>query len=73
MLRKLDTLFNDVDGDIQGRVVCSSIHKAKGLEANRVFLLMGTLYRRGQGLEETNCEYVGITRAKQHLTLVEAV
>jgi superfamily I DNA/RNA helicase len=73
MFNKLDTLFTNVDGEpIAGSVLCSSIHKAKGCETDRVFLLMDTLYRRGNTPEESNLEYVGCTRAKSHLTLVRA-
>jgi hypothetical protein len=70
MFQKLDNLFSEVDGDTRGQVMCSSVHKAKGLESDRCFVLMDTFYRRGIGLEETNCEYVAVTRAKRHLTLV---
>lgn len=51
-------------------VLCSSIHKIKGQEADRVFVLEDTLYRREWSREEAHCEFVSITRAKHHLTLV---
>lgn len=69
LLRKCDYLFTDEEGDM---VLCSSIHKAKGLEAERVFVLMDTLYRRGDSPEEQNIHYVAITRAKTHLHLVSS-
>jgi superfamily I DNA/RNA helicase len=68
LFRKCDYLFTD-DGDV-AQVLCSSIHKAKGLETERVFVLMDTLYRRGESPEEMNCHYVAVTRPKVHLTLV---
>ena len=84
MLPKLETLFVDSEDDPRPSIVCSSIHKAKGLEANRVFVLRYTLYpkrfvRRGevappeneaQKREEANLEYVAVTRARNVLTWV---
>jgi len=69
LMRQCDWLFTD-DKEAGAQVLCSSVHKAKGKEANRVFVLMDTLYRRGSSPEEENIHYVAITRAKQHLTLV---
>lgn len=46
-------------------IMCSSVHKAKGLEADKVYLLEGT-FRQGRE-EEDNIRYVAITRAKSHL------
>jgi superfamily I DNA/RNA helicase len=72
MFTKLDTLFTNVDGEpVADSVLCSSVHKAKGLESDRVFVLQDTFYRRGKTLEEDNCMYVAVTRAKNHLTLVK--
>jgi DNA helicase-2/ATP-dependent DNA helicase PcrA len=62
-------LFSD-DVEDGGQILCSSIHKAKGLEADRVFVLSESLYRRGTTPEEINLDYVATTRAKTHLTLV---
>ena len=49
-----------------GRVLLSSTHRAKGLEAERVWLLHDTYCQR-PGAEESNLLYVAITRAKSEL------
>lgn len=71
LLNQIDWLFVDVQDDQQ--IICSSIHKAKGLEAQRVYVLRESLYRRGRNQEEENLEYVATTRAKTHLTWVVGV
>lgn len=93
LLRRLETLFTDEDRE---GVVLSTVHKAKGLEADRVFLLRNTFMRPApcvcghhhvgggcrrcgcanfmidddQRQEERNIFYVGVTRARKHLTMV---
>ena len=60
-------------------IVLSSTHKFKGAERDRVFLLIetyspgGRTDRANQAQEESNLLYVGITRAKNHLTYVTGV
>lgn len=71
LIQTLEWLFED-NSSVE-TIVCSSVHKAKGLEAERVFILMESLYRRGVDDEERNIEYVAITRAKSHLSLVYEV
>jgi DNA helicase-2/ATP-dependent DNA helicase PcrA len=65
----IESLFNDVDDN--KKVILSTTHKAKGLERDRVFILVNT-YRYGPGVtgEEANLYYVAITRAKKELYLV---
>lgn len=63
----INRLFKD--GDDKDRVILSSIHKSKGLERERVFLLRDTC-KPSKGQEEKNLYYVGITRAKSELYLV---
>lgn len=66
--KRLDTIFSD-DGPNTQRILCSSVHKAKGLEADRVFLLDWT-FRGGKHKEEDNICYVAVTRAKSLLCYV---
>ena len=66
-------LYLFTDDQDAGQILCSSVHKAKGLEANRVYILQESLYRRGASREEENIDYVATTRAKSHLTLVTSV
>ena len=69
---RIATVFSD---DIAS-VVFSSIHKAKGLEANRVFILRPDLLPHPlaktawQVQQESNLKYVAYTRALQKLTFV---
>lgn len=67
---RMETLFSD--NDVGNSVVCSSVHKAKGLEAEKVFVLASTLYPgKRHDIEEENIHYVAVTRAKAELVLVE--
>ena len=66
LTRKLEMLFNDEAG--AASVMCSTVHKAKGLEADRVWVLEDTL--KSGGLEEENIRYVAYTRARKELCLV---
>lgn len=68
---KIEVLFTDRGLGTKDVITCSSVHKAKGLEADRVFVLRSTLYRFGVTPEEENIEYVAITRAKSTLVWVQ--
>ena len=48
--------------------MCSSTHKAKGLERHRVWMLADT-YRPGGSQEEKNLYYTACTRARSSLFL----
>ncbi len=65
---RIENLFKDDGLGDAGMIVCSSIHRAKGLEADRVFILEDTL--RQWNTEEQNLCYVAITRAKKTLVWV---
>ncbi len=71
---RIVSLFEDSDKNPLPAIVCSSVHKSKGLETERVFVLTDTLYPgRRRDIEEDNIAYVAYTRAKSHLTLVEGL
>ena len=73
---RLSSLFADkTDTDA---IVLSTIHKAKGLEADNVYIIVPDklpLTYKGQKeweyAQELNLKYVAITRAKKHLTFVD--
>jgi superfamily I DNA/RNA helicase len=66
---RAENLFSDDGLGIAGVITCSSVHKAKGLEADRVFVLKDTLRETSQ--EECNICYVACTRAKSELVWVQ--
>lgn len=72
LINKCETMFSD---EKQG-VVLSSIHRAKGLEADNVFILRPDLLPHPMAKtesdlrQESNLEYVACTRAKQNLNFV---
>lgn len=73
LLRVLETLFTDQNA----RITLSTIHKAKGLEAKTVWWLAPSLCpspwarQPWQQQQESNLQYVAITRAAQTLQLIE--
>jgi superfamily I DNA/RNA helicase len=70
MEARIDGLFTDDGLGQAGIITCSSVHRSKGLEAHRVFVLGDTL--RGDSQEELNIQYVAITRAKHELVFAYA-
>lgn len=65
--------------DNKNSIVCTSIHQAKGLEANNVFILHKAkpFYELAYGnaeqkIQERNLSYIALTRAKQKLYLVDS-
>ena len=76
ILPRIDLLFDD--GDSADAIKLSTVHKAKGLEANNVFILCQEclpLEWKGQQEwekeQEMNLKYVAITRAKKNLYWVD--
>lgn len=77
MVAKIESLFQDSASDYaKPAIVLSSVHKAKGLEWNRVYCLAETFNRarpgttEEQATEELNIKYVAITRARDCLVWV---
>lgn len=60
----------EVEAKADRRITFLTAHRAKGLEADRVFLLDGT-FRPKKSEEEANAYYVGATRARRELYLVK--
>lgn len=71
IIARITNLFEDSDSTRKPAVVCSSVHKAKGLEWNRTMLIADTFKNREKSDEEANIYYVAVTRAKK--TMVWAV
>lgn len=77
---RIEHLFADDAAGNKSLVVCSSVHRSKGLEAPRVFILKATLAGKKpkpgeepvpRHPEEVNIEYVAVTRAQESLWWVE--
>ncbi len=82
IILRLESLFIDSNRDKKPAVIFSSVHKYKGLEADKVFLLESTFRLKFNGknpkkpdpaqeFENQNIRYVAITRARNHLVLVD--
>jgi superfamily I DNA/RNA helicase len=71
LLAKIDDMFVEETGGAvsPNRITLATTHKAKGLEADRVYCLRST-YRPALSLEEGNMLYVATTRAKNELVYV---
>ena len=90
---RIDSLITDVEtvlsvkgtdksdkSAMKGKVVLSSMHKSKGLEADTVFILDTQIMYKMCGPEgteshtqEKNLEYVAITRAKNRLVYIDSI
>ena len=75
MKSKIMEMFGETSGGKHDFIVCSSVHKSKGLERKRVWGLVETLYpggRRGV-IEEQNIAYVMYTRAMSEFVSVVGI
>jgi hypothetical protein len=66
MRSKIQKLFEDTDDN--EKIICSTVHKSKGLQRDTVFILNGTFFNSNQ--EEKNIKYVAITRSAGSLYFV---
>lgn len=66
VLQAIDRMF--VDKGSNEFIIFSSVHQAKGLESDRIFLFEDTFRQSSQ--QEKNIHYVAITRAKKELFYV---
>jgi superfamily I DNA/RNA helicase len=66
LIELIQKMFSDQEDE--SKIVLSTVHRAKGLERETVFVLMDTFL--GFSEEENNIRYVAYTRAKNELYLV---
>ena len=71
IIASITDLFEDSENARREAVVCSSVHKAKGLEWGKVVLIAETFKNKDKSLEESNIYYVAVTRAKRSLVWAE--
>jgi superfamily I DNA/RNA helicase len=69
LLAAIKQLFSDTNP--QNRIVLSSVHRSKGLEADRVWLYEPGLMPGRGGDQELNLLYVALTRSKAELYFVD--
>ena len=73
LLNRIDVIFSDENE--QG-ICLSTVHKAKGLEADNVFIICPSLMpskhatQKWEIIQEENLQYVAVTRAKKKLCYV---
>jgi DNA helicase II / ATP-dependent DNA helicase PcrA len=76
---KIQSIFSDAqNGELKNVILCSTAHKAKGLEAERVFIIHPEKMplparQEWQRKQEQNLRYVAITRATRELYWVDNV
>lgn len=66
LIRRIDVLFSET---AEAKVACSTVHKAKGLEAENVFIWVPS-FKESRKIEDDNIKYVALTRAKKRLYFV---
>ena len=73
LINKINIIFTDDEND---GICLSTIHKAKGLEADNVYILCESLMpskhakKEWEKISENNLKYVAVTRAKKTLNFI---
>ena len=77
---KINEMFQDTDGNQKKTVTLSTVHKSKGREWDRVYILGWREYMPSkwasaewQKDQEKNLQYVAVTRSKGELVFLEAM
>lgn len=75
LIRKIQVLFSD--DNVENAIILSSVHRAKGLESDTVYIidhdrLMIPMTQEWSQQQEQNLAYVAYTRSKDTLVLVES-
>lgn len=76
-IRELTPYIKQLFSDDKAEITFSSIHRAKGLEADNIFFLKPSLIpstyatQPWEKQQEQNCNYIAVTRAKKALYMVE--
>lgn len=80
LVQRINTMFEDSNGEERKTLTLMTVHKSKGAEANRVFILGFRDYMPSKAArqpedvqQEINLMFVAVTRAKQELYLVQAL
>ncbi|MBP5723916.1 MAG: ATP-dependent helicase [Bacteroidales bacterium] len=74
LIDKINTIFN---GDENDAIILSTVHKAKGMEADNIFILCPSLMpsrlatKEWEIQAERNLMYVAVTRAKKTLNMIK--
>jgi len=68
VINRIQKIFSDTDD--KNVILCSTVHKAKGLERDKVWMLRNTFNIENSGGQERNIYYVAVTRAHKHLVFV---
>jgi superfamily I DNA/RNA helicase len=71
---RISSMFDETESNETARITLSTIHKSKGLERHRVWILESSFVVKAKSEldqeQERNIRYVALTRAKDSLFLV---